>query len=158
MQNLTSIYEDEKMENCESINRFVNHCKQIINIISSDTINLQNDDKTELLKFVDDLLHDIYTTQLDDIDCDTKIAALNIKCNEYYDKNKQNILLENVSNLTRKMEFLTNFDDLQSIQLSNKIATVVNNIVSNNCIDIDDKLLQQCLYEYDVYYQSKLNL
>jgi molecular chaperone DnaK (HSP70) len=115
MQNLTSIYEDEKMENCESINRFVNHCKQIINIISSDTINLQNDDKTELLKFVDDLLHDIYTTQLDDIDCDTKIAALNIKCNEYYDKNKQNILLENVSNLTRKMEFLTNFDDLQSI-------------------------------------------
>lgn len=158
MQNLTSIYEDEKMENCESINRFVNHCKQIINIISSDTINLQNDDKTELLKFVDDLLHDIYTTQLDDIDCDTKIAALNIKCNEYYDKNKQNILLENVSNLTRKMEFLTNFDDLQSIQLSNKIATVVNNIVSNNCVDIDDKLLQQCLCEYDVYYQSKLNL
>jgi heat shock protein 1/8 len=158
MQNLTSIYEDEKMENCESINRFVNHCKQIINIISSDTINLQNDDKTELLKFVDDLLHDIYTTQLDDIDCDTKIAALNIKCNEYYDKNKQNILLENVSNLTRKMEFLTNFDDLQSMQLLNKIATVVDNIVSNNCVDIDDKLLQQCLCEYDVYYQSKLNL
>lgn len=158
LQNLTSIYEDEKMENSESMNKFVNHCKQIINAISSDTINLQSNDKTELLKFVDDLLHDVYTAQIDDINCDAKLVVLNAKCNEYYDKNKQNILLENVSNLTRKMEFLTNFDDLQSMQLLNKIATVVDNIVSNNCVDIDDKLLQQCLCEYDVYYQSKLNL
>lgn len=162
-QNESKELDDEEKEELKRLKQFLSElCYDIFNIISSDDINISEEDYSEIKNYIDDVLLQLYVKEkITTIEYKQKINDINNLCNDIVEKySEQPIFKENEKTKKDELEqlcyLLLGSIEKNIINLHEKQILKIKNIVQSTLSWLIDIEVHQIEID-DSQYEMKIN-